>query len=88
MKVWRQIWKGVSHVEMCFMYTNLVDFCIGKKRLWLDEMPRFMPTEYMCRSQENTKKLTEKKIPLFSEKGVRYTVPKVFTHAFRSYAED
>ena len=28
-----------------------------------------------CRSQENTKKLTEKEIPLFSEKGVRYTVP-------------
>ena len=30
-----------------------------------------------CRSQENTKNLTEKEIILFSEKGVRYTVPSV-----------
>ena len=30
-----------------------------------------------CRSQENTKNLTEKEISLFSEKGVRYTVPSV-----------
>ena len=30
-----------------------------------------------CRSQENTKNLTEKEIILFSDKGVRYTVPSV-----------
>ena len=47
-----------------------------KKRLWLDEMPHFMYRMH-AEARKNTKNLTEKEIILFSDKGVRYTVPSV-----------
>ncbi len=71
MKVWRRISKAFSHVEMCFMYMTWL-ILYQKKRGRMAGRNASLYVQNTCRSQENTKKLTEKEITLFSEGSTLY----------------